>query len=80
MLYRKVPKTGEELSILGFGCMRLATKDMEIDEARAGYADWHIEQLLQQCLQARTNAFQTLRAGKQRRECGRTHRTRQLFR
>jgi hypothetical protein len=35
MLYRKVPKTGEELSILGFGCMRLAQKDNRIDEERA---------------------------------------------
>ena len=36
MLYRKMPKTGEELSILGFGCMRLPTqKDGRIDEDRA---------------------------------------------
>jgi len=36
MLYRKVPKTGEELSILGFGCMRLPLKeDGSIDEKRA---------------------------------------------
>ncbi|HUI54348.1 MAG TPA: aldo/keto reductase [Bryobacteraceae bacterium] len=35
MLYRKVPKTGDQLSILGFGCMRLATKDGRIDEGRA---------------------------------------------
>jgi len=35
MLYRKVPKTGDELSILGFGCMRLAQKDGRIDEERA---------------------------------------------
>ncbi len=36
MLYRKVPKTGDELSILGFGCMRLASKeDGSIDEERA---------------------------------------------
>ncbi|MDD4127528.1 MAG: aldo/keto reductase [Methanomicrobium sp.] len=36
MLYRKVPKTGEELSILGFGCMRLPVKeDFSIDEERA---------------------------------------------
>ena len=26
MLYRKVPKTGDELSILGFGYMRLPGK------------------------------------------------------
>jgi len=35
MLYRKMPKTGDELSILGFGCMRLPTKpDGSIDEER----------------------------------------------
>jgi uncharacterized protein len=35
MLYRRVPKTGDELSILGFGCMRLAQQDGRIDEERA---------------------------------------------
>jgi uncharacterized protein len=35
MLYRKAPKNGDELSILGFGCMRLAQKDGQIDEERA---------------------------------------------
>jgi predicted aldo/keto reductase-like oxidoreductase len=36
MLYRKMPKSGDELSILGFGCMRLASKeDGSIDEERA---------------------------------------------
>jgi predicted aldo/keto reductase-like oxidoreductase len=36
MLYRKIPKNGDELSILGFGCMRLAVKDDgSIDEERA---------------------------------------------
>ena len=35
MLYRKMPKTGDELSVLGFGCMRLPEKDGRIDEARA---------------------------------------------
>lgn len=36
MLYRKVPKTGDELSILGFGAMRLPmTEDGNIDEQRA---------------------------------------------
>jgi uncharacterized protein len=35
MLYRRTPKTGDELSILGFGCMRLAQKDGRIDEERA---------------------------------------------
>ena len=35
MLYRTMPKSGDELSILGFGCMRLPLKDGKIDEARA---------------------------------------------
>ncbi|MFP5222556.1 MAG: aldo/keto reductase [Acidobacteriota bacterium] len=35
MLYRKMPKTGDELSILGFGCMRFPMADGQIDEARA---------------------------------------------
>ncbi len=36
MLYRKMPKNGDELSILGFGCMRLPVKeDGKIDEERA---------------------------------------------
>jgi predicted aldo/keto reductase-like oxidoreductase len=36
MLYRKMPKNGDELSILGFGCMRLPVKDDgSIDEERA---------------------------------------------
>ncbi len=35
MLYRKIPKNGDELSILGFGCMRLPVKEGKIDEERA---------------------------------------------
>jgi len=35
MLYRKMPKNGDELSILGFGCMRLPVSEGRIDEARA---------------------------------------------
>lgn len=36
MLYRKIPKNNDELSILGFGCMRLSsTEDGQIDEQRA---------------------------------------------
>lgn len=35
MLYRKMPKTGDELSILGFGCMRYPMKDGKVDEPRA---------------------------------------------
>ena len=34
MLYRTVPKTGDRLSILGFGCMRLPAKSGGIDENR----------------------------------------------
>src|SRR3990172_8980049 len=36
MLYRKMPKNGDELSILGFGCMRLPLQENGmIDEERA---------------------------------------------
>ncbi|MDD3042480.1 MAG: aldo/keto reductase [Methanosarcinaceae archaeon] len=36
MLYRKIPKNGDELSILGFGCMRLPVNENgAIDEERA---------------------------------------------
>jgi predicted aldo/keto reductase-like oxidoreductase len=36
MRYRRIPKTGDELSILGFGCMRLPlTEEGKIDEPRA---------------------------------------------
>ncbi len=35
MLYRKMPKNGDELSILGFGCMRMPLAGGVIDEARA---------------------------------------------
>ncbi len=35
MLYRKMKKTGDELSILGFGCMRLPEKNNRIQEKRA---------------------------------------------
>jgi predicted aldo/keto reductase-like oxidoreductase len=36
MLYRTIPKNGDQLSILGFGCMRLPSIDRDIDEERAG--------------------------------------------
>ena len=35
MLYRPVKKTGDKLSVLGFGCMRLPQKRGRIDEKRA---------------------------------------------
>jgi predicted aldo/keto reductase-like oxidoreductase len=35
MLYRTMPQNGDELSILGFGCMRLPVKDGKIDETIA---------------------------------------------
>ena len=35
MQYRTMPKNGDELSVLGFGCMRLPMKERKIDEARA---------------------------------------------
>ena len=35
MLYRQVPKSGDKLSILGYGCMRLPLKRGRIDERRA---------------------------------------------
>lgn len=35
MQYRTMPKTGDALSILGFGCMRLPMQNGQIDEPRA---------------------------------------------
>ena len=35
MLYRKILKNGDELSILGFGCMRLPVKEGRINEEKA---------------------------------------------
>ena len=35
MLYRTLPKNGDKLSILGYGCMRLPETDGQIDEERA---------------------------------------------
>jgi len=35
MLYRAMPKNGDELSILGYGCMRLPEKGARIDQVRA---------------------------------------------
>ena len=35
MLYREVPKTGDKLSVLGYGAMRLPTKMVGVDEDKA---------------------------------------------
>ena len=35
MKYRVIPKTGDKVSILGFGCMRFASKMGRIDEEKA---------------------------------------------
>ncbi len=35
MLYREVPKTGDKLSALGYGCMRFPKRMQSIDEKRA---------------------------------------------
>jgi uncharacterized protein len=35
MLYRQMGKTGDSVSVLGYGCMRLPQKDGRIDEPRA---------------------------------------------
>ena len=35
MQYRIVPKNGDKLSVLGFGCMRLPMKGQVVDEERA---------------------------------------------
>jgi predicted aldo/keto reductase-like oxidoreductase len=34
MIYRKLPSTGEEISVLGYGCMRFPRSGVAIDEAR----------------------------------------------
>ena len=35
MLYREVPKNGDKLSVLGYGCMRLPVRLQSIDERLA---------------------------------------------
>lgn len=35
MLYRKNPKNGKELSILGYGCLRFTKKGGVIDQKKA---------------------------------------------
>jgi hypothetical protein len=34
MLYREIGKTGDNVSILGYGCMRFPKKDRKTDEVR----------------------------------------------
>ena len=52
MLYRKVPKTGDEISILGFGAMRLPLSDGRIDEKAS------IE-LIRRCIDSGVNYVDT---------------------
>lgn len=53
MLYRKNPKTGEDISILGFGAMRMPTTDEgHIDKPEA-------KKLIDYCLQHGVNYFDT---------------------
>ena len=35
MLYRKMPRTGDELSVLGYGCMRFPEQNGRIDERKS---------------------------------------------
>jgi hypothetical protein len=35
MLYREVPKNGDKLSVLGYGCMRFSMKIQSINEKLA---------------------------------------------
>lgn len=35
MQYRKIPKTGDEISAIGYGCMRFPTRMGRIDEKKA---------------------------------------------
>lgn len=52
MLYRKLGKTGEEVSILGFGCMRFQEMNGKIDEKRT-------ERQLLQAIDSGVNYFDT---------------------
>lgn len=52
MLYRKIEKTGDEISILGFGCMRLPEKNGRIDEEPA-------KELIYQAIDQGVNYFDT---------------------
>lgn len=52
MLYRELGKTGEKLSILGYGCMRYPQKDGKIDEERT-------EKQIIQAIEQGVNYFDT---------------------
>lgn len=52
MQYRKMKKTGDELSILGFGCMRFPRRNGRID-------DEHTERLIVQAIEKGVNYFDT---------------------
>ena len=52
MLYRKMNKTGDKLSILGFGCMRFPAKNGRIIEEKA-------EHLILRAIQLGVNYFDT---------------------
>ncbi|MFZ7134106.1 MAG: aldo/keto reductase [Eubacteriales bacterium] len=52
MLYRKMGKTGESLSVLGYGCMRFPRKNGRIDEVRT-------EQQIVSAIEAGVNYFDT---------------------
>ncbi|HOO78240.1 MAG TPA: aldo/keto reductase [bacterium] len=52
MQYRRIPGTGEEISILGFGCMRLPVRGGRIDGPRA-------EAMLKRAVEAGINYFDT---------------------
>lgn len=40
MLYREMSKTGDKISILGYGCMRFPKKGRAIDEAEDSHQLW----------------------------------------
>jgi predicted aldo/keto reductase-like oxidoreductase len=52
MNYRVVPKTGDKISVLGFGCMRLATRLGRIDEVK-------VEKQIRYAIEQGVNYFDT---------------------
>ncbi len=52
MLYRKMPRTGDELSVLGYGCMRFPEQNGRIDERNS-------RRILQRAIEAGINYFDT---------------------